>query len=463
MTSAYSKIEELATASIALVLTAWGYLSAFLLSFTINRALLAYALLPLYLLRLTYSVLPTILRNAPRLLLPNGWSSLIKDAEQYRQQTEKLAQSQLEGKYEFKEDEIIRADQKDKGWMADMPWRDNVEEFQVCGATARYVHLKPSYRSIATNNKTSHRPIVFLHGNPSWSYMWRNVFPALLERGHEVYALDWLGHGRSDKLTRPEAITFELHMRTLMQFFESTGLENATLVAHDWGGCVALCTLPRLPTSICTSLFLLNSFLPPRLSDISLHYILLYAIWFMTTGILGGCTPESAVMRFMSPGISQQDVTGYAAPYRNLPVKAKSSVYRFAHMVPATPRAVLTSLRYTWLWKLVEGLAGPSNFDNLTAQARLRGRDDEIRSFWKSSERARHLQVAVVFGKNDPLLKDYKDVLVRAVDSRVMVDWAPYGIWLEGAGHYPVEEKPKAVGDLVARLARHREPTAMRK
>ncbi|KAF4211426.1 hypothetical protein CNMCM5878_002636 [Aspergillus fumigatiaffinis] len=461
MTSAYSKVKELTTASIGRVLTVWGYLSAFLLSFTINRAFLASALLPLYLLSLAYSVLPTILWNAPRLLLPNGWKTLMKDAEQYRQRADSLAQSQLEGKYKFKDDEIIRTDQKGKGWMADMPWRDNVEEFNVCGATARYVHLKPSYRSIATDNKASHRPIVFLHGNPSWSYMWRNVFPALVERGHEVYALDWIGHGRSDKIIRPEAITFELHMRTLQQFFESTGLQNATLVAHDWGGCVALSTLPRLPTSACTSLFLLNSFLPPRLSEISMHHALLYAIWFMTTGVLGGCIPESAVMRFMSPSISQTDVTGYAAPYRNLPAKAKSSIYRFSHMAPATPRVVLTSLRYTWLWKLVEGLAGPSNFDNLTAQARLSSRDDEIRGFWKSSERARQLEVAVVFGDKDPLLKDYKDVLVRAVDSRVMVDWAPHGTWLDGAGHYPAEEKPKAVGDLIARLARYREPTVM--
>lgn len=175
MTSAYSKVKELASASIAQVLTGWGDLSAFLLSFTINRALLAYALLPFYLLSLAYSVLPTILWNAPRLLVPNGWSRLIKDAEQYRQRADSLAQSQLEGKYKFKDDWIIRSDQKGKGWMADMPWRDNVEEFNVCGATARYVHLKPSYRSIATDNKTSHRPIVFLHGNPSWSYMWRNV------------------------------------------------------------------------------------------------------------------------------------------------------------------------------------------------------------------------------------------------------------------------------------------------
>ncbi|GIJ90940.1 hypothetical protein Asppvi_009905 [Aspergillus pseudoviridinutans] len=463
MPSTYSKVKELTTASIARVLTALGYLSVFLLSFTINRAFLASAVLPLYLLSIAYSVLPTILWNAPQLLLPNRWRALMKDAEQYRQRADALARSQLEGKYRFKEDEIIRTDQKGKEWMADMPWRDNVEEFNVCGATARYVHLKPSYRSIATDNKASHRPIVFLHGNPSWSYMWRNVFPALVERGHEVYALDWLGHGRSDKITRPEAITFELHMRTLQQFFESTGLENATLVAHDWGGCVALCTLPRLPSSACTGLFLLNSFLPPRLSEISMHHAILYAIWFMTTRILGGRTPESAVMRFMSPSISQKDVIGYAAPYRNLPAKSKSSICRFSHMAPATPRVVLTSLRYTWLWKLVEGLAGPSNFDNLNVQARLSVRDDEIRGFWKSSERARQLEVAVVFGEKDPLLKDCKDLLVRAIDSRVMVDWAPHGIWLDGAGHYPAEEKPKAVGDLIARLARHREPTVLRR
>ncbi|KAH2547054.1 hypothetical protein KXW97_000419 [Aspergillus fumigatus] len=447
MTSAYSKVKELTTASIAQVLTVSGYLSAFLLSFTINRAFLASALLPLYLLSLAYRVLPTIFRNAPRLLLPNWWKTLVKDAEQYRQRVDALAQSQLEGTYRFKDDEILRTDRKGKGWMADMPWRDNVEEFSV----------------IATDNKASHRPIVFLHGNPSWSYMWRNVFPALVERGHEVYALDWLGHGRSDKITRPEAITFELHMRTLQQFFESTGLDNTTIVAHDWGGCVALSTLSRLPTSACTSLFLLNSFFPLRISEISMHYALLHAIWFMTTGILGGCTPESAVMRFMSPSISQNDVTGYAAPYRNLPSNAKSSIYRFSHMAPATPRIVLRSLRYTWLWKLVEGLAGPSNFDNLTAQARLSLRNEGVRSFWKSSDRAHQLEVAVVFGDKDPLLKDYKDILVRGVDSRVMVDWAPYGIWLDGTGHYPAEDKPKAVGDLIARLARYREPTVMQR
>ena len=57
----------------------------------------------------------------------------------------------------------------------------------------------------------------------------------LLEEGHELYALDWLGYGRSDKPQR-ESITFELHMRTLSAFFNHVQLKDAMLVAHSWGG-----------------------------------------------------------------------------------------------------------------------------------------------------------------------------------------------------------------------------------
>jgi pimeloyl-ACP methyl ester carboxylesterase len=64
------------------------------------------------------------------------------------------------------------------------------------------------------------------------------VFPSLLEQGHDVYAIDWLGHGRSDKILRPQSITLELHIYTLVKFFEVTELENGIIAAHDWGGYV---------------------------------------------------------------------------------------------------------------------------------------------------------------------------------------------------------------------------------
>lgn len=60
--------------------------------------------------------------------------------------------------------------------------------------------------------------------------------PKLLEEGHEVYALDWIGHGRSDKPTRRDSVTFELHMQTLMAFVNHVQLKGAVLVAHSWGG-----------------------------------------------------------------------------------------------------------------------------------------------------------------------------------------------------------------------------------
>lgn len=60
--------------------------------------------------------------------------------------------------------------------------------------------------------------------------------PKLLEEGHELYALDWIGHGRSDKPTHRDSITFELHMRTLIAFVNHVQLKDAVLVAHGLGG-----------------------------------------------------------------------------------------------------------------------------------------------------------------------------------------------------------------------------------
>lgn len=58
----------------------------------------------------------------------------------------------------------------------------------------------------------------------------------LVEDGHEVFSLDWLGHGLSDKPKHRESISFELHMRTLIAFMNHVQLKNAILVAHSWGG-----------------------------------------------------------------------------------------------------------------------------------------------------------------------------------------------------------------------------------
>lgn len=185
----------------------------------------------------------------------------------------------------------------------------------------------------------------------------------------------------------------------------------------------------------------------------SLHCGLLYVIWFLTGGILGPYIPEPAVMYFMCPHIALSDAEAYAAPYRGMPIPAKSSVFRFGHIVPGTPRTVLQSVRYKKFWRVLEGFCGPKNFDILDAQSRLAVIDDKAREFWGRGENKSYLKMVIAFGSKDPLLIDYKDILLETINARFMVDWAVNGIWLAGGGHYPTEDKPQHIANLVSRLA----------
>jgi pimeloyl-ACP methyl ester carboxylesterase len=79
----------------------------------------------------------------------------------------------------------------------------------------------------------SGRAFLFLHGNPTWSYLWRNVIPPIAERGRCI-APDLIGFGRSD---RPDiGYTFREHYRYVEGFIEELQLKDFVLVGHDWGG-----------------------------------------------------------------------------------------------------------------------------------------------------------------------------------------------------------------------------------
>ncbi|MFQ5792226.1 MAG: haloalkane dehalogenase, partial [Acidobacteriota bacterium] len=75
-------------------------------------------------------------------------------------------------------------------------------------------------------------PVLFLHGNPTWSYLWRNILPYLAPHARCI-ALDLIGMGRSDN---PDIeYRFVDHARYVEGFIETLGLENITFVIHDWG------------------------------------------------------------------------------------------------------------------------------------------------------------------------------------------------------------------------------------
>jgi haloalkane dehalogenase len=103
-------------------------------------------------------------------------------------------------------------------------------------------------------------PIVCLHGEPSWSYLYRKMIP-LLSAEHRVLAMDFIGFGRSDKLSEIDDYSFQMHLDTLAVFVESLSLGGITLVVQDWGGLIGLTLASQIPERF-SRLVILNTFLP---------------------------------------------------------------------------------------------------------------------------------------------------------------------------------------------------------
>jgi haloalkane dehalogenase len=89
--------------------------------------------------------------------------------------------------------------------------------------------------------------VVLLHGQPTWSYLYRDVINVLCAAGLRVIAPDNIGFGRSDKLTDPTDYTFSRHIDWVQSAVTRLGLRDITLVVQDWGGPIGLSVLAREP------------------------------------------------------------------------------------------------------------------------------------------------------------------------------------------------------------------------
>ena len=83
-------------------------------------------------------------------------------------------------------------------------------------------------------------PVVLLHGEPTWSFLWRKVIGPLVEAGHRCLAPDLPGFGRSDKPTDVGWYTYDRHTATVAAWLDALDVRDATLVVHDWGGPIGL-------------------------------------------------------------------------------------------------------------------------------------------------------------------------------------------------------------------------------
>lgn len=173
-------------------------------------------------------------------------------------------------------------------------------------------------------------PVLLLHGEPSWCYLYRKMIPILAAAGHRVIAPDLIGFGRSDKLAQREAYSYQFHVDVIAAFIESLDLQNITLFGQDWGGLIGL-RVAAEHSSRFARIVASNTFLPtgdhkPSEGFLRWQQYSQTVENFHVGGIIkGGCVTE----------LSPEVIAAYNAPFPDDHYKAAAR--QFPLLVPTRP------------------------------------------------------------------------------------------------------------------------------
>lgn len=173
-------------------------------------------------------------------------------------------------------------------------------------------------------------PVLLLHGEPSWSYLYRKMIPPLVSAGHRVIAPDLIGFGKSDKPTRQTDYSYEGHVAWMRQFIEALDLNNVTLFCQDWGSLIGLRVAAENEARF-ARIALGNGGLPtgdhepPKAFKIWRAFAR-WSPWFPIGRILQKATVSD---------LSAEVVAAYDAPFPSAKYKAGTRV--FPKLVPTTP------------------------------------------------------------------------------------------------------------------------------
>ena len=163
-----------------------------------------------------------------------------------------------------------------------------------------------------------------LHGQPTWSYLYRHMLPLFTAAGLRVVAPDFFGFGRSDKPTDDAWYSFDRHRAMLLAFVEKLDLKNVLLVVQDWGGLLGL-TLPLAMPERFTRLLLMNTGLGTGTVTEGFKQWRAYA----------ATQHDLAVGRMMQracPHLGAAEATAYDAPFPD--ARFKAGVRAFPNLVP---------------------------------------------------------------------------------------------------------------------------------
>ncbi|MFN3212159.1 MAG: haloalkane dehalogenase [Henriciella sp.] len=187
------------------------------------------------------------------------------------------------------------------------------------------------------------RTFLCLHGQPTWSFLYRKMIPVFVESGARVICPDWLGFGRSDKPTEDAVYTFHFHRNMMLAFIRALDLKNITLVCQDWGGILGL-TLPMEMPERFERLLVMNTAIAVGQSP---------GEGFEAWRAFNRTQPDmdiAALMQRATPVLTDQEAAAYAAPFPDVTYKA--GVRRFPELVMTDPgmEGVETSKRAAAWW-----------------------------------------------------------------------------------------------------------------
>jgi haloalkane dehalogenase len=257
-------------------------------------------------------------------------------------------------------------------------------------------------------------PVLLIHGEPSWCYLYRKMIPILVEGGHRAVVPDLVGFGRSDKPARREDYTYQRHVDWMRALIEGLDLHNITLVGQDWGGLIGLRLAAeheeRFARIVAANTFLPTGDQPPGEALLRWQRFSQEVPEFQVGHIVrGGCVTE------LSPGV----VAAYDAPFPDDSYKAGAR--QFPMLVPTSPD-------------------DPAAEPNRKAWEVLRR--------WQKP-------FLTAFSDSDPITRGAD----RALQSMVPGTEGQPHTTIEGAGHFLQEDKgeelARVIVDFIARTAKN--------
>jgi haloalkane dehalogenase len=217
---------------------------------------------------------------------------------------------------------ILRTPDERFNDLPDFNFEPHYVEINLSGAGLRVHYIDEGSREAA--------PVLLLHGEPSWCYLYRKMIPIIAAAGHRAIAPDLIGFGRSDKLARREDYTYQFHVDVMTAFVESLDMREIALVGQDWGGLVGLRVAAENPDRF-ARIVVANTGLPTGDQPMTEGFMR----WreysqkvenFHVGGIVkGGCATE----------LSPEVIAAYDAPFPDDIYKAGAR--QFPLLVPISP------------------------------------------------------------------------------------------------------------------------------